>query len=75
MELLTTQEAADRLGVHRSRIHALIQSGRLPAQKFGNVYTIKAGDLKLVAERKPGRPPKVQKKASAKAGKDRRGKK
>jgi excisionase family DNA binding protein len=58
MELLTTKEAADKLGVHRSRIHALIQSGRLPAEKFGNVYMIREQDLKLVEERKPGRPKK-----------------
>lgn len=65
MELLTTQEAADKLGVHRSRIHALIQAGRLPAEKFGNVYMIRESDLSLVAERKPGRP---SKKASKKGG-------
>lgn len=58
MELLTTQDAANKLGVHRSRIHALIQSGRLPAVKFGNVYMIKESDLRLVEDRKPGRPPK-----------------
>lgn len=58
MEFLTTQAAADKLGVHRSRIHALIQSGRLPAEKFGNVYMIKESDLRLVEDRKPGRPPK-----------------
>jgi excisionase family DNA binding protein len=72
MEFLTTQQAADKLGVHRSRIHALIQAGRLPAEKFGNVYMIKEDDLKLVAERKIGRPlkPKDEKtKANKKSGK------
>jgi excisionase family DNA binding protein len=58
MELLTTQAAAEKLGVHRSRVHALIQAGRLPAEKFGNVYMIKESDLRLVEERKPGRPTK-----------------
>jgi excisionase family DNA binding protein len=57
MNLLTTVEVAERLGVHRSRVHALIAAGRLPAQKYGNVYLVKESDLKLVAERKPGRPP------------------
>lgn len=56
MELLTTKQAAERLGVHRSRVHALIKAGRLPAEKFGNVYVIKESDLKLVEDRKPGRP-------------------
>jgi excisionase family DNA binding protein len=60
MEFLTTQQAADKLRVHRSRVHALIQAGRLPAEKFGNVYMIRETDLKLVEERKIGRPPKVK---------------
>lgn len=57
MNLLTTVEVAERLGVHRSRVHALIVAGRLPAQKYGNVYLIKESDLKLVENRKVGRPP------------------
>lgn len=58
VKYLTTKEAAERLGVHRSRVHALIQAGRLPAHKFGNVYMIDEKDLKRVSERKPGRPAK-----------------
>lgn len=58
MNLLTTAEVAERLSVHRSRVHVLITSGRLPAQKYGNVYLVKESDLKLVADRKVGRPPK-----------------
>jgi len=58
MEMLTTQKAAEKLGVHRSRVHALIKAGRLPAEKFGNVYMIKDSDLKFVEDRHPGRPPK-----------------
>jgi excisionase family DNA binding protein len=65
MKLLTTQQTAERLGVHRSRVHALIQEGRLPAQKFGNVYMIKESDLHLVAERKTGRPPKKKRREAA----------
>jgi excisionase family DNA binding protein len=57
-KLVTTQEAAERLGVTRPRVHALIQAGRLPAEKMGRDYFIKESDLSLVAERKPGRPPK-----------------
>jgi len=68
MELLTTQEAADKLGVHRSRIHALIKAERLPAEKFGNVYMIREGDLKLVEDRKPGRPRKAQDGGASKQG-------
>ena len=75
MELLTTQQAADKLGVHRSRVHALIQAGRLPAQKFGNVYMIRDVDLKLVEERKTGRPPKTKVDIDAKVSKKKGGKK
>ena len=62
VKMLTALEAAEKLGVHRSRVHVLIREGRLPAQKFGNVYLIKEADLKLVEDRKTGRPPKVNKK-------------
>jgi excisionase family DNA binding protein len=58
MERLTTQQAAERLGVSIRRVNALIQDGRLPAEKFGQVYMIKESDLKLVENRKPGRPRK-----------------
>lgn len=57
MKLLTTQEAAERLGVTSARIRAMILAGRLPAEKFGHVHMVREEDLALVAERKPGRPP------------------
>lgn len=55
-ELLTTEEAASRLGVTAGRVRAMIAAGRLPAQKFGFVHMIKATDLKSVEDRKVGRP-------------------
>ncbi|MFL6335842.1 MAG: helix-turn-helix domain-containing protein [Pyrinomonadaceae bacterium] len=58
MNLLTTKEVAVRLGVTIQRVQALIQDGRLPASKLGRDYVIKEQDLKLVADRKPGRPRK-----------------
>jgi len=58
MKLLTTAEAAARLHVTVSRVHALIRQKRLPASKPGRDYLIKESDLKLVANRKPGRPSK-----------------
>jgi excisionase family DNA binding protein len=57
MNLLTTKEAAKRLGVTPERVCAMIIAGRLPAERFGRAYIIKEGDLKLVANRKAGRPP------------------
>ena len=58
MEFLTTLEVAEKLGVTRRRVLALIEAGRLPATKFGRDYMIREGDLKLVETRKVGRPKK-----------------
>ena len=60
MDLLTTKETAERLGVSVKRVQAMIRSGRLPAQKVGRDYLIRKEDLKLVADRRPGRPSKKQ---------------
>lgn len=59
MKLLTTKEVAERLGVTVARVHALIREKRLPAEKMGRDYMLKEKDLKLVEERKPGRPRKA----------------
>lgn len=40
---------------------ALIASGRLPAKMLGRDYFIDPKDLKLVKDRKPGRPKKAKK--------------
>ena len=58
MKLLTTAEVAERLGVHRTRINVLIKQGRLPAQQFGRAFLVDEKDLKLVEDRKVGRPRK-----------------
>ncbi len=60
MTLITTAEAAARLGVHRTRVNVLIKEGRLPAQRYGRAYLIDEKDLKLVEERTVGRPPKLE---------------
>jgi excisionase family DNA binding protein len=60
MGLISTSEAAERLGVHITRVQVLIREGRLPAQKIGGTYVVDEDDLKLVADRKPGRPRKGQ---------------
>jgi excisionase family DNA binding protein len=60
MNLLTTSEVAARLGVTMKRVQAMIRDGRLPAEKRGRDYFINEDDLKLVADRKPGRPRKAQ---------------
>ena len=58
MNLLTTKEAAERLGITPRRVIAMIQAEQLPAEKFGRDYMIKEKDLKLVEDRKVGRPRK-----------------
>jgi excisionase family DNA binding protein len=58
MDFLTTRQAAERLGITPRRVQALVTTGRLPAIKFGRDYMIKEKDLKLVENRKVGRPRK-----------------
>lgn len=60
--LLTTQQAADKLGVTAGRVRQMIIDGQLPATKMGRDNFIREADLKLVAERKVGRPSKLAKK-------------
>lgn len=59
MALITTAGAAERLEISVRRVQELINSGRLPAQQFGRTYVIDEDDLKLVEDRKPGRPRKT----------------
>lgn len=55
--LIDTAEAAARLGISRRRVLALIEAGRLPAQRLGaRTWGIKIRDLAKVAERTPGWP-------------------
>lgn len=56
--MITATQAATRLGITPRRVLALIKSGRLPAEKFGRDWMIDESDLKLVKDRKPGRPRK-----------------
>ncbi|MDQ1611788.1 MAG: Helix-turn-helix domain [Pyrinomonadaceae bacterium] len=72
---LTTQQAAEILGISTIRVRQLIGAGRLPAEKFGRDYMIKEEDLELVADRTPGRPPKAKAETVSKASKKKRGKK
>lgn len=55
-KLISTKEAAEKLGISLRRVQALVTSGRLPAQKIGNSYVMREDDLALVKERKAGRP-------------------
>lgn len=55
---LTTNEAAQELGVTPVRVRAMIRAGRLHAEKHGRDYMIKKSDIEPLRERKPGRPSK-----------------
>lgn len=57
--LLTTQQAAEKLGVTAGRVRQMIVDGQLPATKMGRDNFIKESDLRLVEHRKVGRPPKA----------------
>jgi excisionase family DNA binding protein len=57
-DLISSKEAAEKLGLSLRRVQALITAGRLPAQKIGNSYVVDEKDLELVKERKAGRPTK-----------------
>jgi excisionase family DNA binding protein len=60
--MLTTAQAAEKLGISPRRVLALIQAERLPAKLFGPTYIIQEKDLVLVKNRKPGRPRSATKK-------------
>jgi excisionase family DNA binding protein len=69
MGLITTAQAAERLGISVRRVQELISSQRLPAQQFGRTYVVNEEDLKLVENRKVGRPPKAKADTDSKASK------
>jgi excisionase family DNA binding protein len=62
-DLIDSRVAASELGVSVRRVQQLIGAGRLPAEVIGGTFVIRRADLKLVRDRKPGRPPKIKRKA------------
>lgn len=60
MERLTTKQASEILGVSQRRVIALIEQGKLKADKFAGVYAIAQKDLETVRNRKNGRPSKTE---------------
>ncbi|HYG09943.1 MAG TPA: helix-turn-helix domain-containing protein [Pyrinomonadaceae bacterium] len=59
-DYVSVNEAAEIKGVTRQRILQYINDGRLPAQKFADVYMIRRQDLDTVELKSPGRPRKSQ---------------
>ena len=56
--LITTVQAAERLGVGVRQVQLLIKSKRLRASRFGRASVIDSKDLRAVKIRKIGRPKK-----------------
>jgi excisionase family DNA binding protein len=59
-ELLTTAQAAERLGLTVRAVQKMIESERLEAQKVGRDYLIRADALESIKRASAaGRPPKA----------------
>jgi excisionase family DNA binding protein len=54
--LLSTAEAAVRLGISPRRIQRLIKDTRLPAQRIGRSYVVDEADLARLERQPVGRP-------------------
>jgi excisionase family DNA binding protein len=69
MRLLTTKEAAERLGVSERRVRGLIAEGKLAAQRVGRDYAIEERALaSATVYGQPGRPRKESAKGGPKKG-------
>jgi len=76
VKLLSTDEAAERLGVSGRRVRALIAEGKLQATYVGGGYVIEETALEAVkVYGKAGRPPKAKAETDSKAGKKKGSKK
>jgi excisionase family DNA binding protein len=67
-ELLTTSEAASRLGLTIRAVQKMIEAGRLEARKVGRDYLIAPNALESITKQAAGRPPKSQPEKAAKKG-------
>ena len=59
MELISTAEVAQRLGIHHYSVCRIIRDGRLRAQKIGKSWVVRSDDVAKLAktyEGQPGRP-------------------
>ena len=62
--LITTTQAADRLGLTVRAVQKMIEAGRLTAQKMGRDYFIEPDALHNIPRQIQGRPPKRQSEAA-----------
>lgn len=62
MKLLSTSEAAEKLGISERRVRQLINEGKLNAHKLGRDYAIEESVLESVKTYgKAGRPKQIKK--------------
>lgn len=58
IDLLSTIQAAARLGISPRQVQRLIEKGHLPARKVGRSYVVQAEDVEQFHRRPVGRPRK-----------------
>ncbi len=58
VQMLTLQQAADRLGVHYMTAYRYIRTGRLPATKHGAEWRVRAADVEKMAAPSARKPPR-----------------
>jgi excisionase family DNA binding protein len=58
--MITTAEAATRLGLTVRAVQKMIEAGRLTAQKLGRDYLIAPDALENIPKQAAGRPPKAK---------------
>ena len=51
IEWLSTGDAADRLGINTRTLYRFIDTGEIPAYKFGRVFRVKAEDVDAFIEK------------------------
>ncbi len=59
-DLLTFAQAAQRLGISRQRVWALVHKGRLPVVTLGKLNFLEAQAVSSYQRGKPGRPRKAK---------------
>ncbi len=59
MKLLSTKEAAEKLGISPIRVRQLIQEGKIDATRVGRDYVIQSDLANIKTYGKAGRPKKV----------------
>lgn len=51
IEWLSTGDAAERLGINTRTLYRFIDTGEIPAYKFGRVFRVKAEDVEAFIEK------------------------